>query len=89
MPVDALKKTTGAPEGTGSRRATCRATLATLRLFSLRTSPRLMRWVKYSLKFIVYYRGDVPSPGPVTPPLPIVVFFIAKRYEQIPGYIFE
>lgn len=48
MPVEALKNTTGAPEGTGSRRATSRATLATLRLLSLRTSPRLMRWVKNS-----------------------------------------
>jgi hypothetical protein len=45
MPVEALKKTTGAPEGTGSCRATRRAIAAIFRLLILRTSPRLMRWV--------------------------------------------
>jgi hypothetical protein len=46
IPVDALKKTTGAPFGSGSRFATCLAILAIFKLLSLRTSPRLMRWVK-------------------------------------------
>ncbi len=45
-PVEALKKITGAPDGTGARCATFRAMLATFKLLSLRTSPRLMRWVK-------------------------------------------
>ena len=49
MPVEALKNTTGAPAGRGSRRATTRAMRAIFKLLSLRTSPRLSRWVKNSL----------------------------------------
>src|SRR5215216_1514384 len=49
MPVEALKNTIGAPEGTGDLRVTRFARRAILRLLSLRTSPRLMRWVKNSL----------------------------------------
>ena len=48
MPVDALKKMTGAPEAGGDWRVTRFATDAILRLFSLRKRPRLMRWVKKS-----------------------------------------
>lgn len=73
MPVDALKTTIGAPLGRGSLRATSRATDATLRLLSLRTSPRLMRWVKKS--FILL--------------LPIVPLLIPQLDEQISSYIFE
>ena len=64
MPVEALKKTTGAPDGSGSRRATRRATLAILKLLNLRTSPRLMRWVRNSWNMGIVIResgiGNLP-----------------------------
>ena len=49
MPVDALKNTMGAPVGVGELFSTRLATRAILILFSLRTIPRLMRWLKKSL----------------------------------------
>ncbi len=48
MPVEALKKTTGAPDGVGSRRDTALAVAVIFRLLNLRTSPRLMRWMMNS-----------------------------------------
>ena len=48
IPEEALKKTTGVPEGGGELRVTRYAVRAILRLLSLRTSPRLRRWVKNS-----------------------------------------
>ena len=49
MPVDALKNTMGAAVGVGDLRSTFLATRAIFKLFSLRTNPRLMRWLKNSL----------------------------------------
>ncbi len=49
MPVDALKNTMGDPVGAGDWLATRLATRAIFILFSLRTIPRLMRWLKNSL----------------------------------------
>src|SRR5512139_2689086 len=49
MPVEALKNTIGDPAGVGDWRSTFLATRAIFKLFSLRTIPRLMRWLKNSL----------------------------------------
>ncbi len=75
MPVEALKKAIGAPKGVGAWRATRFAMRAIFTLLSLRTSPRLRRCVKNSRSMI--------------PPLPVIVFFVAKLHQQIASHIFK
>lgn len=87
MPVEALKNATGWPEGSGARRATSRAMLAIRALFSRRTSPRRIRWVRNSCNMVY-----ADSPVPVAPPRahsPVVVALIAQTHDQVSSHLPE